>query len=132
MNMGTTNFDNVDVSGEFLVDGVAVNPSATTAVTPGTVAASKAVVVDANKDVTGLRNVTTTGSTVLGDAAADTVKLHGTAQSGAQSALVAVAPAGGTGATAGAYDTANNRDAMITLVNAMRTCLINHGLMADA
>ena len=31
------------------------------------------------------------------------------------------APAGGTGATAGAYDTAVNRDAMITSHNAIRT-----------
>lgn len=41
----------------------------------------------------------------------------------------AAAPAGGVGAAAGAYDTAVNRDAMITLVNAMRTVLINAGLM---
>ena len=31
------------------------------------------------------------------------------------------APAGGTGATAGAYDSAVNRDAMITTVNTNRT-----------
>lgn len=41
----------------------------------------------------------------------------------------AAAPAGGTGATAGAYDTAVNRDAMIDLVNEMRTTLVNLGLM---
>ncbi len=33
----------------------------------------------------------------------------------------AVAPAGGTGATGGAYDTAGNRDTMITCVNDTRT-----------
>ncbi len=44
----------------------------------------------------------------------------------------AAAPAGGTGATAGAYDTAANRNAMITLVNNMRTCLINAGLAVAA
>jgi len=44
-------------------------------------------------------------------------------------AVATAAPAGGTGATAGAYDTAGNRDTMITLVNAMRTCLIANGLM---
>jgi hypothetical protein len=44
-------------------------------------------------------------------------------------AVAAAAPAGGAGATAGAYDTAGNRDTMITLVNAMRTCLIANGLM---
>lgn len=40
----------------------------------------------------------------------------------------AAAPAGGTGATAGAYDTAAHRDALITLVNNMRAALINLGL----
>ena len=35
-------------------------------------------------------------------------------------ALPAAAPAGGTGATAGAYDTAAHRDELIALVNAMR------------
>ena len=44
-------------------------------------------------------------------------------------AAQAAAPAGGTGATAGAYDTAQHRDEMIALVNAMRTALINAGIM---
>ena len=39
-----------------LVDGI----------TAGTVSASKAVIVDSNKDVTGFRNVTTTGDVVVG------------------------------------------------------------------
>lgn len=37
--------------------------------------------------------------------------------------IPAAAPAGGTGATAGAYDNATNRDAMITTVNGLRTAL---------
>jgi hypothetical protein len=74
--------------------------------------------------------ISATGDVVCGDAAGDAFKTHGTAGSGAQSAMVAAAAAGGTGDTAGAYDTAQHRDDMITLVNAMRTCLINHGLMA--
>ena len=41
----------------------------------------------------------------------------------------AAAPAGGTGATAGAYDTAANRDAAIALLNEIRTVLINLGLI---
>ena len=41
----------------------------------------------------------------------------------------AAAPAGGTGATAGAYDTAANRDKLINLVNQMRSCLVAAGLM---
>lgn len=39
------------------------------------------------------------------------------------------APAGGTGATAGAYDTAAHRDALIALVNTMRTALIACGIL---
>jgi hypothetical protein len=40
------------------------------------------------------------------------------------------APAGGTGATAGAYDTSANRDALIALVNTMRTALIAVGILS--
>lgn len=39
----------------------------------------------------------------------------------ALTAQVAAAPAGGTGATAGAYDSASNRDIMIACVNRNRT-----------
>lgn len=51
----------------------------------------------------------------------------------------AAAPAGGTGATAGAYDTAANRNIMITAVNNCRTRIIEieailqkFGLMAGS
>lgn len=44
-------------------------------------------------------------------------------------AFNAACPAGGTGAAAGGWDTAGNRDSAITLINAMRTALINAGLM---
>jgi hypothetical protein len=40
----------------------------------------------------------------------------------------AAASAGGTGALAGAYDTAAHRDALIALVNKLRTALINNGI----
>jgi hypothetical protein len=39
------------------------------------------------------------------------------------------APSGGVGTAAGGYDTAVNRDAAITLLNNIRTALINAGLM---
>ena len=39
------------------------------------------------------------------------------------------APAGGTGAAAGAYDNASNRDIMINLVNEIRTTLVDNGMM---
>lgn len=45
------------------------------------------------------------------------------------SANQAAAPAGGTGATEGAYDTSTNRDAAITLINEMRLSLIAAGIM---
>ncbi len=50
----------------------------------------------------------------------------------AQTAYVSggAAPAGGTGATAGAYDTAAHRDALITLVNNMRAALVANGIMS--
>ena len=56
---------------------------------------------------------------------------QGTALPGATQAAAAqaAAPAGGTGATAGAYDTAAHRDALIDLVNAMRTALVNVGII---
>jgi hypothetical protein len=45
------------------------------------------------------------------------------------SADQAAAPAGGTGAEAGAYDTADHRDAAIALLNEIRTTLVNLGFM---
>lgn len=44
----------------------------------------------------------------------------------------AAAPAGGTGATAGAYDTAANRDAAITTINDLRTHAIEMDLDYEA
>lgn len=43
-----------------------------------------------------------------------------------------VAPAGGTGAAAGCYDTAGNRDTFINLINAMRGELVRRGMMVGA
>jgi len=62
-------------------------------ITAGTVAASKAVVADANKDITGFRNVTATGSFIIGSAdmnEVDLEKLDGitNGQGQAQKALV--------------------------------------------
>lgn len=44
--------------------------------------------------------------------------------------VAAAAPAGGTGTAAGGYDTAANRNSMITLLNNIRTAGINLGLWA--
>ena len=113
--MGATNFDHV-VANEATVNGQALSAlvdevaalsgldagelGVLNGVTPGTVTLSKAVIVDANRDITGFRNVTatgaiasatlsTTGAAALGNSADDTFKVHGAATSGAQSALVA-------------------------------------------
>lgn len=46
----------------------------------------------------------------------------------ARQSIGAAAPAGGTGTAAGGWDTAANRNAAITLLNNIRTALINDGL----
>jgi hypothetical protein len=67
---------------------------------------------------------------VIGRDAADKVSFHGAAVVAQRAhANQQAAPAGGTGAAAGGYDTAGNRDIMINLVNEMRTVLIEKGLM---
>jgi len=50
--------------------------------------------------------------------------------SGTQAASITDAPAGGTGATAGAYDTAANRDAMIVSLNALIAACRGAGIIA--
>ena len=47
-------------------------------------------------------------------------------------AVPSAAPAGGTGAEAGAYDTAENRDAMIATVNGLRTHAVEMDLDYEA
>lgn len=74
-------------------------------------------------------------TTVAGTDAVGNVEINGRfgcngAQSRAAAASGGAAPAGGTGATAGAYDTAAHRDALITLVNNIRTALVNNGIMS--
>jgi len=51
------------------------------------------------------------------------------AQATTSGALQIAAPPGGTGATAGAYDSAVHRDTAINLLNEIRTTLINNGIM---
>lgn len=63
---------------------------------------------------------------VLGDLFSGLVSAAPSAITAATPAAVTALapPAGGTGATAGAYDTAGNRDLMIASVTALRTDLI--------
>ena len=74
--------------------------------------------------------VGTTTGTNIGTATTQKIGFYGvTPVVQRASANQAAAPAGGTGATEGAYDTAAHRDALIALVNEMRTVLVNLGLM---
>lgn len=52
------------------------------------------------------------------------------ADDGVQAAAIANIPAGGTGAAAGAYDTAANRDTMIAAVNSILAALRGAGIIA--
>lgn len=71
--------------------------------------------------------------TSLGQSITDTISFYGVTPIAQRAgAAQAAAPAGGTGATAGAYDTVANRDLLIGLVNEMRTVLVNLGLMKGA
>ena len=68
------------------------------------------------------------GNTV-GRTGADKAGMHGAAA--VQAALVAaVAATGATNSGPYGFTTAAQADAIVTLVNAMRTALINHGIMA--
>jgi hypothetical protein len=62
---------NVSSAGKFAYAGVAVTSTAAElnlvdGITAGTVSASLAVIADSNKDITGFRNLTTTGDVVVG------------------------------------------------------------------
>ena len=62
---------NVSSAGKFAYAGVAVTSTAAElnlvdGITAGTVSASLAVIADSNKDITGFRNLTTTGNVIVG------------------------------------------------------------------
>lgn len=69
--------------------------------------------------------ISTSAGAVMDGAAFDTNKI---AWAGA--AQIANAPAGGTGAAAGCYDTAGNRDTFISRINTILTALRDAGLIA--
>lgn len=74
--------------------------------------------------------VATTTGTKIGTSVSQKLAFHGaTAVPQRASAAQAAAPAGGTGTASGGYDTAAHRDALISLVNEMRTVLVEKGLM---
>lgn len=70
---------------------------------------------------------------VIGLTTSSLVAFHGsTPMAQRAGAAQAAAPAGGSGATAGAYDTAANRDAAIALLNEIRAVLVEKGIMKGA
>lgn len=142
-------FDKVNAIGHGEIQPDAVRASEL-GVTAGTGLASRALVLDANADITtgirdllALRNVsltgtltgvtdlTTTGNTIIGNAAVDTVKLHGTAGSGAQETFQAtVVTTGTTQTTPYGFATAAQGDNAIAMINKLQAMAVNHGLMA--
>ena len=67
--------------------------------------------------------------TSLGHSTTAKISFYGVAPVVQQAAITA-APAGGTGATEGAYDTSTNRNTMISTVNSIITTLETFGLVA--
>ena len=62
---------NISTAGSFVIGSASINETdleKIDGITDGTVAASKAVVVDSNKDATGFRNITVEGSFIIGSA----------------------------------------------------------------
>ena len=115
---------NASTSGGTTVFYSRAKPLAFTTVNDITYPGTWFMVMDANGDLEikkGLKVGTVPGSSLGFYGATPVTQRAGAAQ--------AAAPAGGTGATAGAYDTAAHRDALIALVNEMRTVLVNLGLM---
>lgn len=131
--MGTTNFDTV-AADSVIVGGNTLSGTELAfvdGVTAGTVIASKAVVVDASLNTTGINNITTTGNAALGNAAGDTFKAHGSAGTGAQEPFAAAVAT--DVAALGVYGfTEAQANAIVTLINRLQTCVVNHGLMASS
>ena len=80
-------------------------------------------------DAEGLR---VAGTAVLGAQAAAEADTAAATATAIAAAVPAAAPAGGTGATAGAYDSAANRDSAITTINNLRTHAIEMDLDYEA
>ena len=83
----------------------------------------------AAREAAAIGELGTLGAAIPTAAQADTAALTATAIA---AAVPAAAPAGGTGATAGAYDTAANRDLAITTINDLRTHAIEMDLDYEA
>lgn len=71
---------NYENSGVLEVSSLTLNGSSLTPTTPGTVDASKIVIVDSNSDVSGFRNLGATGTSTLTTVAATTATVSGAFQ----------------------------------------------------
>jgi hypothetical protein len=116
---------NLSTSGGLTTTGSGALSVAGAATHSGTTALNGTVTV---ADAINIAVGTSTG-TQIGTATGQKIGFHG-ATPVVQDTTAGAAPAGGTGAAAGGWDTAAHRDTAITLINQMRTCLRNHGLMA--
>lgn len=79
MNVGMSAAGNVTAVGSFIIGDADMSEAdleKLDGITNGTVAAGKAVVVDANKDASGFRNVTAEGSFIIGSADMDETDLE--------------------------------------------------------
>ena len=88
--------------------------NAVAGVTPGTVSISKALVVDGNKDLTGIRNITTTGS-ITGAVGISATTLTGTLATASQPNITSVGTL--SGLTVTNQINAGTLDAVTILVN---------------
>lgn len=79
-----------------------------------------------------LKELMVTGAAVASVATADSAPAAAATATTIAAAIPAAAPAGGTGATAGAWDTAANRDAAITTINDLRAYAVEQKADFDA
>lgn len=122
--MSRTTFSGpVNSTGGFEIANVAITATAAqinvlTGVTAGTVTASKALVVDANKDLASLRNLTLTGTATLSGVVVDTGVKTATAVAGA--------------ATLNKLQGAVTSEALTTAANGIYTLTLTNSTIAAA
>ena len=75
---GYTTFDNgISINNGITIDGDVLDLSVITGITNGIVSANKAVIVDTSKDITGFRNLTTTGAISSNSLSTNSISLNG-------------------------------------------------------
>ena len=90
-NAGAATFNSTVTATGFIIGSADINENdleAIDGVTAGTVAASKVITVDANKDFTGARNMTATGAVTGGSLVADNITINGDTISVSASATI--------------------------------------------